>query len=278
MAEEKIVEHISGGCMQGVFSCGAQVRLTEVGLPGWATRKTVAVSVGATSGTYVAAGQIRQGWNFPLRHMREMIKKKWGLIPYFDQGSLERAYREGDDKLDIPALRASKQKVWMALSDPETSGTHFACINDEEDPVATLLKGTQMAISWPRTQPGKRYLDGGHACQPPYDPPHMEGATQLWFISHRPMGYRIGLLETWLYKLLGCLYGLHDPQVGKLLYYMPARSNACQEAFERLPKLHVIAPKKVLPIGWRHTDLGDIKAVIQMGRQAVDTYLLENKL
>lgn len=261
-----------GGGALGAFMAGAIDHLAQTGkVDPRAFDVYGGTSVSSCIFSYTVTNQIKEGVEIFSSHLPQgFFRKKWRL-PYNDIGYLEYVFRNSPEALDVVTLK-KRQKVHMPLADPLTLGTKMVCLNEQDDPIAWLLKGVFMpGLSAPRTLPGQTLYDGGLTCQPPLVIEKMTQATEVWFLSPYVPGYR---LNSWIFRLASLVLGARDLNIRKLVAGCPELENSVRKELESRTDIHVICPNEPLPIGWHCIDPQAMKLVLQLGRDAAKRFLL----
>ncbi|PIR45263.1 MAG: hypothetical protein COV10_00025 [Candidatus Vogelbacteria bacterium CG10_big_fil_rev_8_21_14_0_10_51_16] len=256
---------LDGGAVRGAFMGGVLAELHAQGFDRRYWSKYVGTSIGGTSAAYFCTGQIEQGLRFFTEHMPlGMVRRKWGVVPYFDQEYLEWAYRESPDALRVDILKVRQEEVWMPLSNPRTGMAEFVCLNRAPDPARAMLFATNTPMSHPRLRSERCYYDGGFTCQPPVSFPGLEEFEEIWFLSPYLWGHRTGHMKSLAYRVASAVLGLWDPLAARLLAGMNGRENSARVALERMKdRIHIICPELPLLINWRSQD---VPAIVEYHR------------
>ena len=267
---------IEGGGLRGAFSAGVAVELAASGVP--AFDDVVAVSSGAPTAAYLAAGQPEEGltiWR-DYTHGRQLIAlrnlPRGRALLDVDRlvGVFERVV-----PLDARRLASSPTKVWVAVTD---------CRTGEGKPIVAtphnvfdLLRATMalpVANGRVVTVDGTPAIDGGVVEPIPLG--HVMGLRRerTLLVLTRPRDYRRGPAgaTSWL---VGLTYPRY-PAVWRAMKRHNHAANAVLdriETLERMGTVAVIRPDVPLPLSRLCRDPAAIRKAIAIGRAAARRWL-----
>lgn len=258
-----------GGGMRGAFTAGLLAGFRDEGVDYIFFDFYIGSSAGACTLTYYLTDQVDEGIRIWQEHLPNGFMKWRGVRPYNDLDYLEKIFRE-IEPLSVSTLRSRKAQAFATVSNLETLRDEYINLNSVPDPIKILLAGVAMPFfTGPVIVDGRAYYDGGLTSAIPFRTAETEGANEVWVVATKPVHFRRKPL---FWKVVSWL-AFCDPQVRKLIANRPKRENPVLEEIERRTDLVVIRPVENLPVHWRNSDKGSIKATVEIGKETAKKVL-----
>jgi predicted patatin/cPLA2 family phospholipase len=260
---------LDGGGMQGAFMAGILNEFNTKGIKPDFFDSYIATSAGAYNAAYYITGQMEEGLRIWKQHLPNGFIKKKRLIPKTDLEYLKKVITK-IEPLDLAKLKASKQKLYITLSDPVNFKARLVCLNKAKNPVSALLAGTAMPFfSHFKVYNHKRYYDGGLISQPPLEFAKKLNPKEIWVLLTYPKGYRLNKL---IYKIAGKFFSQTKAE-SQLFSACPDLQNPVLDEIEKSEKYKVIRPSKFLPVNWINNDINKIAQTVKLGERAANKFL-----
>lgn len=266
---------IEGGGLRGAFCAGVVGELSRAGV---AFDDVVAVSAGAPTAAYLAAGQVDDGLAIWREHThgaqliaaRNLLRGR----PVMDIDRLVGVFRH-TVPLRAAALDHAPTRLWISITDCRSGDARY--VRATSDNVFELLRaamalpvanGRRIAIE------GAASIDGGVVAPVPLDHGLSLGRDRLLVVLTRPIGYRRPA-RTLAARAIGWTYPDY-PAVRRAFSVRTARANAVLdrvEELERAGELGVIRPVGEMPASRLSRRREDIVATLELGRQTAAAWL-----
>ncbi|MEK7198216.1 MAG: patatin family protein [Patescibacteria group bacterium] len=276
LERRKIVRALAadGGGMRGAFTAGLLAGFRDQGIGHSFFDFYIGSSAGACTLTYYLTDQVDEGIRIWQEHLPNGFMKWRGIRPYNDLDYLGKIFRE-IEPLSVSTLRSRKEQTFAAVSNPQTLEAEYINLNSAPDPVRILLAGVAMPFfTGPVVINDRPYYDGGITSAIPFKKAEADGANEVWVVATTPIHYRRKPLR-WR---VASWFITFDPQVRKLIANRPVWENQTLEEIERRTDLVVIRPTENLPVHWRNSDKGAIRATVEIGRQTAKNILAERRI
>lgn len=173
--------------------------------------------------------------------------------------------------LNREALSACTTKIHISLTDVETRGASYRCLNDASDPVPIVLAGTSWLV--PCTlDDGRNYADGCFSENPLAETDRL-GIRKIWMLSVEPFGFRVGSLVP---KVVSRLL-VRKPKMRRLFSQLAEVQNRQFQEIEQRTDLRVIRPDEPLPIDLRGTNPAAINRAFELGIKSADDFIRKHE-
>jgi predicted patatin/cPLA2 family phospholipase len=267
---------IEGGGLRGAFGAGVVAELAGRGAARF--DDVIAVSSGAPTAAYLAAGQIEDALRIWEDHTHgAQLISPWNWLrgtPLLDVDGLVRVF-DRQVPLDRARLHASATRCWVLVTHCETGRAEL--VRATESNALELLRATMaMPVAYGKVVDveGVPYVDGGVADAVPIERALDFRRERTVVVLTQPRGYRRERRPA-LFYLMGKTY----PRYPALARALAARADTANAALARIEDLErrglvsVIRPAAPLPAGRLSTRRGDIRATIEAGRDAARAWL-----
>lgn len=262
---------VEGGGLRGAFVAGA---LSELAAAGETFDHIVAVSSGAPTAAYFAAGQVERAIEIWRDHVHgtQLVAFANPLRgrPIMDIDRLVGVF-EHVVRLDPAAVARSATRLWCGITDARSGEARYLVAT--EDNVFDLLRATMaLPIAYGKVcrVDGHAAIDGGVAAPIAIAHARTLAPSQLVVILTRPASYRRSE-ATWRDRLVGWSYPRH-PGIRRAMAGHTQRANATAVLLDDLVargEARVIRPAVELPASRLSRDRATIHATIDAGRAAV---------
>ncbi|MFT3764707.1 MAG: patatin family protein [Minicystis sp.] len=269
---------VEGGGLRGAFGAGVLAELAREGARAPVFDDVVAVSSGAPSAAYMAAGQMDDAiriWE-DHTHGNKLISPANLLrgTPLLDVDGLVRVF-ERRVPLDRRRLAAAATRCWVLVTNCTTGEAEL--VRATEGNALELLRATMaLPVAYGKVVDvdGVPYVDGGVAEVVPIERALSLGRDTTVVVLTQPRGYRRKQRSAIAY-LMARTYPRY-PALARALAARSATANAALDRVEELERrgvVSVIRPAAPLPASRLSTKRTDILATIDAGRQAAKAWL-----
>jgi predicted patatin/cPLA2 family phospholipase len=267
---------IEGGGLRGAFCAGVAAELVAGGVP--AFDDIVAVSSGAPTAAYLAAGQPEDGvaiWRgythgTQLIAVRNLSRGR----PLMDIDRLVTVF-ERVVPLDAQQLARSRSRLWVGVTDCRT-GEGRRIIATQRNVFALLRAAMALPVANGRVidVEGTLAIDGGVVAPIPLDHALELRRDRTLLVLTRPRNYRRrgGAISSWM---IGWTYPRY-PAVRRAMARHSEAANTVLDRIEMLERagtIDVIRPDVPLPLGRLSRDRAAIETAIAIGRSTARRWL-----
>ena len=269
---------VEGGGLRGAFGAGALDELVRAGARAPVFDDVIAVSSGAPTAAYMAAGQMDDAiriWE-DHTHGNKLVSPANLLrgAPLLDVDGLVRVF-ERRVPLDRSRLGAAATRCWILVTNCRTGDAEL--VRATEGNALELLRATMaLPVAYGKVVDvdGVPYVDGGVAEGVPIERALGLARDTTVVVLTQPRGYRRKTR-----RALSYLMARTYPRYPALARPLAARSETANaaldhiEELERRGRISVIRPSAPLPASRLSTKRADILATIEAGRQAAKAWL-----
>ncbi|APR86688.1 hypothetical protein A7982_12037 [Minicystis rosea] len=269
---------MEGGGLRGAFGAGALAELHRAGSRAPIFDDVIAVSSGAPTAAYMAAGQMDDAiriWE-DHTHGNKLVSPANLLrgAPILDVDGLVHVF-DRHVPLDRRKLAAAAMRCWVLVTNCTTGDAEL--VRATESNALELLRATMaLPVAYGKVVKvdGVPYVDGGVAEVVPIDRALGLARDTTVVVLTNPHGYRRKTM-----RALSYLMARTYPRYPALARPLAARSATANAALDRIDELErrglvsVIRPSAPLPATRLTTKRADILATIEAGRQAARAWL-----